>query len=95
MSSQLSLPFSYLHQNPIRIPHLPHSCYIPCPSHHIHTYLTWRYINSSLDVASQSSSIRSRTRRVANSEAWASMVELSLCWAMQVNLLCNFVYRWF
>jgi hypothetical protein len=45
--SQWSLSFWLSHQYPIRIPPLPHSCYMPCPSHPPwldHSNYTWRRV---------------------------------------------------
>jgi hypothetical protein len=46
-SFQLSLSFWLSQQYPIRIPPLPHSCYMPCPSHppwFDHSNCTWRRV---------------------------------------------------
>jgi hypothetical protein len=46
-SSYWSLSFWLSHQNPLCIPLLPHSCYIPCPSHPPlldHSNYTWQRV---------------------------------------------------
>jgi hypothetical protein len=45
--THLHLSFWLSHQYPICIPLLPHSCYMPCPSHPPwldHFYYTWRRV---------------------------------------------------